>query len=47
VHADPRVQAVFAKFPGAQVMDVRRLAPEPASEATGEDPVETDDDDEL
>ncbi len=47
VHADPRVQAVFAKFPGTQVVDVRRLAPEPASEATGEDPVETFDDDEL
>lgn len=47
VHADPRVQAVFAKFPGTQVVGVRRLAPEPASEATGEDPVETFDDDEL
>jgi len=25
VHADPRVQAVMARFPGAQVIDVRRL----------------------
>lgn len=48
VHADPRVQAVFARFPGAQLVDVRRLAPEPASEPTGEDPVEPiEDDDEL
>jgi DNA polymerase-3 subunit gamma/tau len=47
VHADPRVQAVFAKFPGAQLVDVRRLAPEPASELTGEDPVEPIEDDEL
>jgi len=29
VQADPRVQAVMAAFPGAQVVDVRRLAPEP------------------
>jgi DNA polymerase-3 subunit gamma/tau len=29
VQADPRVQAVMAAFPGAQVIDVRRLAPEP------------------
>ncbi|CAM5297242.1 DNA polymerase III subunit gamma/tau OS=Afipia felis OX=1035 GN=dnaX_2 PE=3 SV=1 [Afipia felis] len=28
VQADPRVQAVMAAFPGAQVVDVRRLAPE-------------------
>ncbi|GAA3846803.1 DNA polymerase III subunit gamma/tau [[Pseudomonas] carboxydohydrogena] len=29
VQADPRVQAVMTAFPGAQVIDVRRLAPEP------------------
>ncbi len=47
VHADPRVQAVFARFPGAQLVDVRRLAPEPVSEPTGEDPIEPIEDDEL
>ncbi len=26
VHADPRVQAVMSRFPGAQVVDVRRIA---------------------
>jgi DNA polymerase-3 subunit gamma/tau len=45
VNADPRVQAVFARFPGAQLVDVRRLAPEPASEPTGEDPIEPIEDD--
>lgn len=48
VHADPRVQAVMTRFPGTQVIDVRRLAPDPASDATGEDPVEPpDEDDDL
>jgi DNA polymerase-3 subunit gamma/tau len=46
VQADPRVQAVMAAFPGAQVVDVRRLAPEPPPAAM---PVEddADDDDDL
>jgi DNA polymerase-3 subunit gamma/tau len=44
--ADPRVQEVLARFPGAKVVEVRRLAPElPESDATGEDPAETDDSD--
>jgi DNA polymerase-3 subunit gamma/tau len=37
--ADPRVKEVLARFPGAKVVEVRRLAPEPPeSDATGEDP---------
>jgi DNA polymerase-3 subunit gamma/tau len=44
--ADPRVQEVLARFPGAKVVEVRRLAPElPESDATGEDPAETPDGD--
>ncbi|MES2751517.1 MAG: DNA polymerase III subunit gamma/tau [Pseudomonadota bacterium] len=46
VHADPRVQAVMARFPGTQVIDVRRLVPD-AADATGEDPVDAPDDDDL
>jgi DNA polymerase-3 subunit gamma/tau len=46
--ADPRVKEVLARFPGAKVVEVRRLAPEPPeSDASGEDPTEsTDSDDE-
>jgi DNA polymerase-3 subunit gamma/tau len=37
--ADPRVKEVLARFPGAKVVEVRKLAPEPPeSDATGEDP---------
>jgi DNA polymerase-3 subunit gamma/tau len=37
--ADPRVQEVLARFPGAKVVEVRKLAPEPPeSDASGEDP---------
>ncbi|HJZ21581.1 MAG TPA: DNA polymerase III subunit gamma/tau, partial [Bradyrhizobium sp.] len=44
--ADPRVQEVLARFPGAKVVDIRRLAPEPPeSDASGEDPAETPDSD--
>ena len=32
VHADPLVQAVLARFPGAEIVDVRRRAPEPVGE---------------
>jgi DNA polymerase III subunit gamma/tau len=32
VHADPLVQAVLARFPGAEILDVRRRAPEPVDE---------------
>ncbi|CAN5443125.1 DNA polymerase III subunit gamma/tau [soil metagenome] len=40
--ADPRVQEVLARFPGAKVIEIRKLAPElPESDATGEDPAET------
>ncbi len=40
--ADPRVQEVLARFPGAKVVEVRRLAPEPPeSDASGEDPAES------
>ena len=46
--ADPRVQEVLARFPGAKVVEVRRLAPEPPeSNASGEDPAETPDSDDL
>ncbi|MGA7997481.1 MAG: DNA polymerase III subunit gamma/tau, partial [Bradyrhizobium sp.] len=44
--ADPRVQEVLARFPGAKVVEVRRLAPEPPeSDASGEDPAESPDSD--
>jgi DNA polymerase-3 subunit gamma/tau len=46
--ADPRVQEVLARFPGAKVVEVRRLAPEPPeSDASGEDSAETPDSDDL
>jgi DNA polymerase III subunit gamma/tau len=39
--ADPRVQEVLARFPGARVVEVRKLAPEsPESNASSEDPAE-------
>ena len=35
--ADPRVQEVLARFPGAKVIEVRKLAPEPPeSDISGE-----------
>jgi DNA polymerase-3 subunit gamma/tau len=44
--ADPRVQEVLARFPGAKVIEVRRLAAEPAETDAGiEDPADTIDDD--
>jgi DNA polymerase III subunit gamma/tau len=44
--ADPRVKEVLARFPGAKVVEVRRLAPEPPeSDASGEDPAERPDSD--
>ena len=46
--ADPRVQEVLARFPGAKVVEVRKLAPEPPeSDASGEDPAEISDNDDL
>jgi DNA polymerase-3 subunit gamma/tau len=44
--SDPRVKEVLARFPGAKVVEVRKLAPEPPeSDASGEDPAETADSD--
>ena len=44
--ADPRVQEVLARFPGAKVVEVRKLAAEPPeSDAIGEDPAESSDSD--
>jgi DNA polymerase III subunit gamma/tau len=43
VHADPLVQAVLARFPGAEILDVRRRAPEPVDEG-GLSPEVADDD---
>ena len=46
--ADPRVQEVLARFPGAKVVEVRKLASEtPESDVSGEDPAETPDNDDL
>jgi DNA polymerase III subunit gamma/tau len=44
VQADPLVQAVLARFPGAEILDVRRRAPEPVVEG-GLNPDTADDDD--
>ena len=44
--SDPRVQEVLARFPGAKVVEVRKLAPEPPeSDASGEDPTDPSDGD--
>jgi DNA polymerase-3 subunit gamma/tau len=44
--SDPRVQEVLARFPGAKVVEVRKLAPDlPESHASGEDPAESPDGD--
>lgn len=44
--ADPRVQEVLARFPGAKVIEVRKLAAEPPdSDTGGEDPAESSDSD--
>jgi DNA polymerase-3 subunit gamma/tau len=44
--ADPRVKEVLARFPGAKVVEVRKLAPEPPeSDASMEDPAESADGD--
>jgi DNA polymerase-3 subunit gamma/tau len=44
--ADPRVQEVLARFPGAKVVEVRKLAAEPPeSDSIGEDPTEGSDSD--
>jgi DNA polymerase-3 subunit gamma/tau len=46
--SDPRVQEVLARFPGARVVEVRKLAPEPPeSDASGEDPTDPIDSDDL
>ena len=44
--ADPRVKEVLARFPGAKVVEVRRLAADPPeSDAGGEDLTESPDSD--
>jgi DNA polymerase-3 subunit gamma/tau len=44
--SDPRVKEVLARFPGAKVVEVRKLAAEPPeSDASGEDPAELPDSD--
>jgi DNA polymerase III subunit gamma/tau len=46
VESDPRVQEVMARFPGAKVVEVRKLAAEPPeSDDIGEDSTEIPDDD--
>jgi DNA polymerase-3 subunit gamma/tau len=46
--SDPRVKEVLARFPGAKVVEVRKLAPEPLeSDASIEDPAESADGDDL
>jgi DNA polymerase-3 subunit gamma/tau len=46
--SDPRVREVLARFPGAKVVEVRKLAPEPPeSGASGEDSAESPDNDDL
>ncbi len=43
--SDPRVKEVLARFPGAKVVEVRKLAPEPPeSDASGEDSIDHSDD---
>jgi DNA polymerase-3 subunit gamma/tau len=43
--ADPRVQEVLARFPGAKVVEVRRLAAETPESDISEDPAESSDSD--
>jgi DNA polymerase-3 subunit gamma/tau len=44
--SDPRVKEVLERFPGAKVVEVRKLAPEPPeSDVTGDDPAEFSDSD--
>ena len=44
--SDPRVQEVLARFPGAKVVEVRKLAPEPPESVTSdEDPADLSDGD--
>jgi DNA polymerase-3 subunit gamma/tau len=44
--SDPRVKEVLARFPGAKVVEVRKLAPEPPeSDVSSEDPAELPDND--
>src|SRR5262249_42303774 len=46
--SDPRVQEVLARFPGAKVVEVRKLAPEPPeSHSNGEDLTDSSDGDDL
>jgi len=47
IHADPRVQAVMSRFPGAQVVDVRRIAPDADSGSDETGPVAPPEEDDL
>ncbi len=44
--SDPRVREVLAKFPGAKLVEVRKLAPESPADAADEIPDNPDSDDE-
>ncbi len=43
--SDPRVQEVLARFPGAKVVEVRKLAAEPPESHVNEDAAENSDSD--
>jgi DNA polymerase-3 subunit gamma/tau len=43
--SDPRVQEVLARFPGARVVEVRKLAPEPPESDASDDAAESSDSD--
>jgi DNA polymerase-3 subunit gamma/tau len=43
--SDPRVREVLARFPGAKVVEVRKLAAEPPQTDAGHDPAELPDSD--
>jgi DNA polymerase III subunit gamma/tau len=45
--ADPRVREVLARFPGAKVVEVRQLAPEPPDSDIGPGDPDTEDSDDL
>ncbi len=44
-HADPRVQAVLSRFPGAQIVEVRPIAPDTGSDAEDGPVAAAEDDD--
>jgi DNA polymerase-3 subunit gamma/tau len=46
-HADPRVQAVLSRFPGAQIVEVRPIVPDTGSGADESGPVAAADEDDF